>query len=89
MRIGIDIRNISMGRATGAGQFLLHCYSALTQYDHENTYVPYHGALGRFGLRGAWAAAAAALTADLVSKHIWIPVWARHQKVDLKPLVSF
>jgi glycosyltransferase involved in cell wall biosynthesis len=82
MRIGVDIRNITMGRATGAGQFLLHCYSALCRYDRQNVYVPYHAALGRFGLRGPLAAATAALTADMISKHVWIPFWARKQKID-------
>lgn len=83
MKIGIDIRNIIMGRATGAGQLALHCYRALTQCARGNVYVPYHDALGRLGQRGKWAAAAAGAIADLISKQVWIPIWARRHKIDL------
>lgn len=83
MKIGIDIRNVTMGRATGAGQLALHCYRALTQCDKGNAYLPYHDALGRFGQRGKLAAAVAGAIADLVSKQVWIPIWARCQKIDL------
>lgn len=80
MKIGVDVRHLQMKPDTGGARVMRNALLASAEFDPVHQFVPYHDAIGQWGLRHPLAAA---FCADVLSKNVWIPLWARARNIEI------